>query len=192
MPPNFVYVHMRVAVLLLVALFLSAGCMRIVGQASSGAGLHDINGKSAKPKLNKSDAEWKKLLTPNQYAILRQADTEEAFDNEYFDNHKPGVYACAACGQKLFSSDAKFESGTGWPSFWQPIDKHAVLYRTDKSFGMERTEVVCSNCGGHLGHLFDDGPKPTGLRYCMNSGAMKFIPATKASSVKPAKGRPQK
>jgi peptide-methionine (R)-S-oxide reductase len=146
---------------------------------SSESGTLDASGKSKSPKLHKSNAEWKKVLTADQYEILRNAGTEPAFHNAYFDNHRDGDYYCAACGQKLFSSSAKFESGTGWPSFWAPVSKDAVLYRKDNSDGMSRIEVLCSNCGGHLGHVFDDGPQPTGQRFCMNSGAMKFEPKKK-------------
>lgn len=122
----------------------------------------------------KSDDEWKKQLTPEQFNVLRKQGTERAFSGKYVDNHEHGMYLCAACGQELFSSDTKFDSGTGWPSFYQPIEKTAVAEHTDGAFGMTRTEVVCSRCGGHLGHVFDDGPKPTGMRYCMNSVSLDF------------------
>ena len=122
-----------------------------------------------------TDAEWQKLLKPDQYAVLRQAATEPAGSSPLLNEHRKGVFACAGCDLSLFSSDTKFESGTGWPSFWKPLDG-AVKTQVDNSFFMQRIEVHCARCGGHLGHLFDDGPQPTGLRYCMNGLALVFHP----------------
>ena len=126
-------------------------------------------------EVSRSDAEWKARLTPQQYAVLRQEATERPGSSPLNDEHRPGVFACAGCALPLFSSRTKFESGTGWPSFWQPLD-NAVGTRTDRRYGMARTEVHCRRCGGHLGHVFEDGPPPTGLRYCMNGLALAFAP----------------
>ena len=129
-------------------------------------------------EVTKSDEQWRQELTPLQYNVLRHAHTEQAFTGKYVRNHADGFYRCAGCGAKLFSSDAKFNSGTGWPSFDQPAVAEAVELRPDHSLFMRRTEVVCRRCGGHLGHVFNDGPKPTGKRYCINSCSLAFEPVT--------------
>jgi peptide-methionine (R)-S-oxide reductase len=127
-----------------------------------------------KNKSKKSEEIWRDKLTKSQYAVLREKGTEAPFSGEYWDHHEKGVYKCAGCGAPLFDSDTKFESGTGWPSFYAPIDKENIDEERDTKFGMVRTEVLCSKCGGHLGHVFKDGPKPTGCRYCINSASLKF------------------
>jgi peptide-methionine (R)-S-oxide reductase len=130
-------------------------------------------------KVTKPDTEWQRILTPEQFRVLRQDGTEMAFTGKYWNNHKAGTYRCAGCGLTLFDSATKFDSGTGWPSFWQPVDPSHVEIVTDTSHGMLREEVQCARCGGHLGHRFDDGPRPTGQRYCMNSVSLDFTAAKK-------------
>ena len=128
-------------------------------------------------KINKSDEEWKQELTPEEYNILRKKGTERAFTGKYYHNKVEGTYLCKACGTALYTSDTKYDSGSGWPSFYDIIDKHNVEMEEDHSLGMARTEIKCARCGSHLGHVFDDGPNPTGLRYCVNSASLEFKPA---------------
>ena len=127
-----------------------------------------------KDKIEKTEEQWKKELTPEQFQVCRMKGTERPFTGEYYKTKEPGVYKCAACGNELFDSDTKFESGTGWPSFYKPIEQDNVETEEDDTYGMRRTEVMCSKCGAHLGHVFPDGPRPTGLRYCINSVSLKL------------------
>jgi len=142
----------------------------------------EMRDKEDPPTQNVDDMtedQWRQKLTPEEYRVLREKGTERAFTGEYWNNKEQGTYTCAACGEALFDSETKFESGSGWPSYYQPIDKGAVAEENDMSIGMVRSEVTCGNCGGHLGHVFDDGPQPTGMRYCINSVSLDFVPEKK-------------
>jgi len=165
---------MRWGTILILAAFIVGGCAEGLSNGKPMPAQTSHRNVMNNLKVNKTEEEWEQTLSSEEFRILRQKGTERAFTGEYWNNHEKGMYNCAACGEALFDSETKFDSGTGWPSFYKPVDPKAVIDEVDVSYGMHRDEVLCASCGGHLGHVFDDGPQPTGLRYCINSASLKF------------------
>jgi peptide-methionine (R)-S-oxide reductase len=173
----------RSVLLALSAIILGVGCE--AAPTNTPSGLNNSTNTTMKFPLQRTEAEWRKILTPEQYHVLREAGTERAFTGKYWNTKEPGIYRCAACSEILFKSDDKFDSGCGWPSFSEIAAQGKVIERKDASHGMIRTEVLCANCGSHLGHVFDDGPGPKGLRYCINSASIDLAEGTNAAAEKP-------
>ena len=178
---------MRVLFALAFVMMIGAGC-----STTSSEDIASKNGESKlKYEVQKSDEEWKKELSPEAYRVIREKGTERPFSGTYYLNKETGVYNCVGCGNPLFRSDSKFDSGCGWPSFWTPVDSNAVVETIDRSLGMVRTEITCAKCGAHLGHVFDDGPNPSGLRYCINSVSLDFEKGNQSTDTTKKKAEPK-